>query len=141
VPKVGGKNASLGEMFNTLGSAGIRVPDGFAVTADAFRYFLASNQLVAPLTAALAKLDNNTLDNLAAVGKTCRDLLQAATLPADLTEAILAAHQQLNPTNDFSVAVRSSATAEDLPDASFAGQHESYLNISGDANILAAVQR
>jgi pyruvate,water dikinase len=141
VATVGGKNASLGEMFNTLGSAGIRVPDGFAVTAAAFRYFLTSNQLVAPLTAALAKLDTTTLQNLAAIGKTCRDLLQAATLPADMTEAILAAHHQLNPTHDFSVAVRSSATAEDLPDASFAGQHESYLNISGDANILAAVQR
>src|SRR5690606_25976262 len=141
VPRVGGKNASLGEMFNQLASEGIRVPDGFAVTAEAFRYFLTSNTLVEPLTAALARLDTATLDNLAEVGKACRNLMQQATLPTDLQEAILGAHRALNPEGHFSVAVRSSATAEDLPDASFAGQHESYLNISGDANLLAAVQR
>jgi pyruvate,water dikinase len=141
VPRVGGKNASLGEMFNILASEDIRVPDGFAVTAEAFRYFLSSNQLEAPLTAALSRLNNDTLGNLAEVGKTCRDLMQAATLPTDVQEAILAAHRGLNPDNQFSVAVRSSATAEDLPDASFAGQHESYLNISGDTNLLKAVQR
>jgi len=141
VPRVGGKNASLGEMFNELASEGIRVPDGFAVTAAAFRYFLASNQLEAPLRAALARLHTPTLDNLAEVAKACRELMQGASLPADLQEAILAAHRALNPDQVFSVAVRSSATAEDLPDASFAGQHESYLNISGDARLLAAVQR
>lgn len=141
VPRVGGKNASLGEMFNQMGSAGIRVPDGFAITADAFRHFLASNHLQAPLSDALTALDTRTLDNLAEVGKRCRDLLHAATLPGDLQQAILGAHRSLNPEQLFSVAVRSSATAEDLPDASFAGQHESYLNISGDAEILAAVQR
>jgi pyruvate,water dikinase len=141
VARVGGKNASLGEMFNQLSSAGIRVPDGFAITAAGFRHFLASNALEAPLQAALARLDRATLDNLAEVGSTCRELLQRATLPADLQEAILSAHRTLNTDNHFSVAVRSSATAEDLPDASFAGQHESYLNISGDAELLAAVQR
>src|SRR5690606_20924361 len=124
VARVGGKNASLGEMFNQLASEGIRVPDGFAVTADAFRHFLASNRLVEPLTATLAQLDSDSLDNLADIGKACRNLMQQATLPEDLQEAILDAHRALNPDGHFSVAVRSSATAEDLPDASFAGQHE-----------------
>ena len=121
VASVGGKNASLGEMFNQLSSEGIRVPDGFAVSAEAFRHFVASNALEGPLRAALAILDRSTLDNLAAVGRTCRELVQRAALPADLREAILSAHRALNPDNHFSVAVRSSATAEDLPDASFAG--------------------
>jgi pyruvate,water dikinase len=141
VPQVGGKNASLGEMFNLLTREGIRVPDGFAVTATAFRHFLASNQLVAPLTAALAALDSATLDNLATVAACCRELILQATMPADLQQAILDAHTQLDAGQQLSVAVRSSATAEDLPDASFAGQHDSYLNISGGAQLLDAVQR
>jgi pyruvate,water dikinase len=141
VPQVGGKNASLGEMFNLLTREGIRVPDGFAVTATAFRHFLASNQLVAPLTAALAALDSATLDNLATVAACCRELILQATMPTDLQQAILDAHTQLDAGQQLSVAVRSSATAEDLPDASFAGQHDSYLNISGGAQLLDAVQR
>lgn len=141
VPRVGGKNASLGEMFNRLAEAGIRVPDGFATTAEAFRGFLRENSLEAGLHAALDGLDTETLDNLAEVGARCRQLILDAPLPAELQSAITAAYAELDPGQQISVAVRSSATAEDLPDASFAGQHDSFLNISGEAALLDAVRR
>jgi pyruvate, water dikinase len=139
VALVGGKNASLGEMFNILLPQGIRVPDGFAVTAEAWRDYLVHNRLEDALRKELAKLDTATLDNLASVGATCRQLIHGGQLPADVQKAIRAAYNELDPGLQLSVAVRSSATAEDLPDASFAGQHDSYLNIRGEEALLAAV--
>lgn len=140
VALVGGKNASLGEMFNTLTSAGIRIPDGFAVTASAYRYFLSCNQLPDKLQQLLDKLDTDTLENLPGIGAECRALIREAVIPADLGNDILAAYQALNPEARFTVAVRSSATAEDLPEASFAGQHESFLNVGGGDELLHALQ-
>jgi pyruvate,water dikinase len=140
VALVGGKNASLGEMFNTLTSAGIRIPDGFAVTATAYRYFLEANQLEAKLQEVLDKLDTETLSNLPEVGDACRSLIRAGVLPDDLKAEIVAAYTTLDPDAKFSVAVRSSATAEDLPEASFAGQHESFLNVDGNDELLQATQ-
>jgi len=150
IPIVGGKNASLGEMFSQLSAKGILVPDGFATTADAFRLFLITNGIAESLAALLKTLDRKDFSNLADIGLKARTLLLRSTLPADLTAAILAAYRQLSAdipggmsadTGRLSVAVRSSATAEDLPDASFAGQHESFLNISGEEALLKTVQR
>lgn len=141
VALVGGKNASLGEMFNVLTPAGIRVPDGFAVTAAAYRDFLKGNDLEQGLSASLARLDTTTLANLPEVGAECRALVAGGQLQPALQQQILDAYTTLDPDGTRSVAVRSSATAEDLPTASFAGQHESYLNISGAGQLLAAIQR
>ena len=142
LPEVGGKNASLGEMFNKLGNLGILVPDGFAITASAYRYFLKANSLDEKLAAVLSKLDKEKLSNLPAIGKECRELISAAKMPADLAEAITSSYNLFaaNETAQFSVAVRSSATAEDLPTASFAGQHESYLNVIGAQEVVKACQ-
>jgi pyruvate,water dikinase len=139
VALVGGKNASLGEMFNNLAPKGIRIPDGFAVTAESYRDFLAHNKLDQRLQDMLTSLDTETLDNLATVGGNCRKMIMAGELPTPVKQAILDSYHALDPEQQFSYAVRSSATAEDLPDASFAGQHDSYLNISGDDAILFAV--
>lgn len=141
VAAVGGKNASLGEMFSQLAAAGIRVPDGFAVTAAAYRRFLDDNKLVAPLTEALARLDRKSLANLPQIGAQCRALIATGDLPAAVTEAVLAAHRVLDTTAAQAVAVRSSATAEDLPTASFAGQHESFLNVRGSSAVLTAIKQ
>ncbi len=139
---VGGKNASLGEMYRALRPQGIRVPDGFAITAEAFRYFLTKNDLVEPLSELLQTLDRQEFANLADVGAQARLLLLSAELPTDLVAAIGVAWRTLCANQpDASLAVRSSATAEDLPDASFAGQHESFLNIQGEADLLQAVQK
>ncbi|MBU1823215.1 MAG: phosphoenolpyruvate synthase, partial [Bacteroidetes bacterium] len=135
LPQVGGKNASLGEMLQTLGEKGIKVPNGFAVTADAYRFFLEKNSLTKDLTNLLASLDTEDLSNLHEVGEECRTLLRDASLPPELREAILSAYERLG---GMAVAVRSSATAEDLPTASFAGQHDSFLNILGDDALLKA---
>src|SRR5688572_18804566 len=140
VALVGGKNASLGEMFNTLTSAGIRIPDGFAVTAAAYRHFLSFNQLSERLQQVLDKLDTDTLANLPEIGAECRTLIREGVLPVDLRTEILAAYKTLDPDAKFTVAVRSSATAEDIPDASFAGQHESFLNVDGNDELLHALQ-
>lgn len=130
LPEVGGKNASLGEMIGALASEGINVPDGYAVTASAYRQFLVHNELESRLAAALAKLDVKTLSNLHEVGAACREMIQQAVLPRELEEAITGAFDKLSAgTEGMTVAVRSSATAEDLPTASFAGQHDSFLNI------------
>jgi pyruvate, water dikinase len=139
---VGGKNASLGEMYRVLRPRGIRVPDGFAVTAGAFRHFLTANALTTPLADLLTGLDRKGFSNLADVGAKARLLLLSGEMPADLNAAIRDAWRSLcagDPAASF--AVRSSATAEDLPDASFAGQHESYLNIQGEEALLEAVQK
>ena len=142
VPSVGGKNASLGEMFSRLTPKGIRVPDGFAVTAAAYWYFIDANGLRDTLAALLRKLDRRQFSNLKETGAQARSLLLEASMPADLAEAVRQAYRQLaGDDKDVSFAVRSSATAEDLPNASFAGQHETYLNVRGEDAALAAVQR
>ncbi|WP_127127414.1 phosphoenolpyruvate synthase [Pseudoflavitalea rhizosphaerae] len=136
---VGGKNASLGEMITSLSSAGIRVPEGFATTASAFWYFLDSNKLREPLHKLMDQLDKTDFSNLSQTGEQARQLILSATLPRDLAEIIQHTYFNLCMPGE-TVAVRSSATAEDLPQASFAGQHESYLNIHGGDNILKAVK-
>jgi pyruvate, water dikinase len=137
---VGGKNASLGEMFNRLSKQGVPVPDGFATTADAFWYVMDHNALRPLIKAQLAKLDRVDFANLNAIGLQIRTLILNATLPEDLATAIIKQYKILCDNKDLAVAVRSSATAEDLPNASFAGQHESYLNIKGEKAVLKAVQ-
>lgn len=140
VSSVGGKNASLGEMITTLSTMGIQVPDGFALTVEAYYDFLAFNSLAPLLQDNLNRLDRQSLSNLAEVGKKCRELILRATLPNDITKQVKAAYNNLMETGLIhSVAVRSSATAEDSPKASFAGQHESYLNVSGAENVLASI--
>jgi pyruvate, water dikinase len=141
IARVGGKNASLGEMIARLEPEGIRVPEGFAVTAGAYRHFLGANGLEAPLGRILDGLDREGLSNLHEKGAACRALLAGATLPPDLRQAILDAYHRLDAGGELSVAVRSSATAEDLPTASFAGQHDSFLHITGDKALLEAIQR
>ena len=139
---VGGKNASLGEMFSSLSGVGIRVPDGFAVTAAAYWAMLDANNLVAPIGRLLedARTDPAALHS---VGDAIRGLIAGATFPDELTTAIAAAYGRLSNeagVADLGVAVRSSATAEDLPEASFAGQHESFLNVTGERGVLDAVR-
>lgn len=142
VPVVGGKNASLGEMFNHLRAAGVRVPDGFATTAQAFRDFLAHNQLTERINALLDSLDVTDVSALARAGKSIREWIMQASLQPELQAEILQAYHALSAGCDggVTVAVRSSATAEDLPNASFAGQQETYLHIQGDAALLQAVK-
>jgi pyruvate,water dikinase len=139
---VGGKNASLGEMYNKLGSFGIDVPDGFAVTVDSYRLFLSENKLTEKLEELLHQIDNKTLSDLPDIALKCRQLVSAAAIPQEIKNEITKAYNNLSGSQlDFSVAVRSSATAEDLPTASFAGQHDSFLNIKGAENIIAAVHK
>jgi pyruvate,water dikinase len=136
----GGKNASLGEMFQRLTPKGIRVPDGFAVTASAYWHFLDENNIRQQLTALMDRLDKRNFSNLKETGSRARVLIGQALLPDGLQMEIKNAFKSLQGNRDyFPVAVRSSATAEDLPSASFAGQHESYLNVNGEAAILEAV--
>lgn len=139
LPEVGGKNASLGEMFNTLSSFGIKIPDGFALTANAYRLFVQENGLEAKLKSALDKLDNKDLSNLTEIGATCRNIIASGKIPDSIQKEILTAYDHLKSGKEISVAVRSSATAEDLPTASFAGQHDSFLNIKGGENLLRAI--
>ena len=141
VPLVGGKNASLGEMFSKLAHKGIPVPNGFATTAEAFRQFLKVNHVTDPLSKLLKTLDRKTYNNLKEIGTQARALIMNTELPKDLTEGILESYKKLGNGRPIAVAVRSSATAEDLPTASFAGQHESYLNIEGETALLQAVRR
>ncbi|MBT8135851.1 MAG: phosphoenolpyruvate synthase [Gammaproteobacteria bacterium] len=139
VPQVGGKNASLGEMISALAAVGIRVPTGFATTADAYRDFLAQDGLDARIRAELDKLDVSDVGQLAATGKKIRGWVMASELPQRLVEEIGSAWQE-HAGADVSFAVRSSATAEDLPEASFAGQQETFLNVKGLDNVLLAVR-
>ncbi len=143
IADVGGKNASLGEMIRELSAEGVRVPGGFATTARAYRHFIASGGLAQRMHTILDGLDGSDIAALQAAGAAARALLLGAPLPADLEQAIVAAYRQLAPTGggQLAVAVRSSATAEDLPDASFAGQQETYLNIHGEAALIAACRR
>ncbi len=138
---VGGKNSSLGEMFNKLSAKGIQIPDGFATTAFAFEEFLMQNTLHSPLYDLMQKLDRDKFANLKEIGTKARELLLNASMPRNLELAIIRAYKELCSDNYFEVAVRSSATAEDLPQASFAGQHESYLNIKGEETLLNAVKK
>jgi len=141
VGEVGGKNASLGEMISQLANAGIRVPGGFATTAFAFREFLAQGDLAAKIGARLAKLDVDDVAALARAGADIRGWIVAASLPAALDSEIAAAYRTLaQAAPNATWAVRSSATAEDLPDASFAGQQETFLNINGLDNISHAIR-
>ena len=139
--QVGGKNSSLGEMISNLSSAGVRVPDGFATTADAYRRFLGETGLADRIASQLADLEVEDTRRLAEVGAEIRSTVVAQPFPPDLEADIRAAYAQLTGDGeDVSVAVRSSATAEDLPDASFAGQQETFLNIRGIDAVLLAVR-
>ncbi|ARV62502.1 phosphoenolpyruvate synthase [Nostocales cyanobacterium HT-58-2] len=143
IPIVGGKNASLGEMIQQLTPKGINVPIGFATTAYAYRYFIQSAGLEEKLRKLFSDLDVEDVKNLRERGKKARSLLLHTPFPKEVREAIAKAYQTLceryNPDTD--VAVRSSATAEDLPDASFAGQQETYLNVTGIEGVLAACHK
>ncbi len=142
VDAVGGKNASLGEMISQLSAAGVRVPGGYATTASAFREFLAHEGLADRIEQRLRSLNVEDVNALAACGAQIRDWICAAPLPAALEADIRAHHAQLTADSDpmLPVAVRSSATAEDLPDASFAGQQETYLNVTGIEAVLDRVR-
>ncbi len=144
VPQVGGKNASLGEMVSKLDDLGVRVPGGFATTADAYHRFLATDGLYDRIMELVLPLDVTDVTELARVGSTVRGWIEQQSFPADLEASIREAYQRLidgDPDPDrVSWAVRSSATAEDLPDASFAGQQETFLNISGIDNLLQAIR-
>jgi len=141
VERVGGKNASLGEMISQLAKAGIRVPGGFATTASAFREFLSHSRLAARIADRLEGLDVDDVASLARAGAEIRGWVTDAPLPPALVTAITEAYAPLAAGSPAATwAVRSSATAEDLPDASFAGQQETFLNISGLENILHAVK-
>jgi pyruvate,water dikinase len=142
VPRVGGKNASLGEMFSKLTPLGIRIPDGFAVTADGFRFFIQENNLADFIRNSLAELDEIEFSNLEEISQKIKQAILAGQMPKTLSEEILLSFAQLQSKhgNELDLAVRSSATAEDLPGASFAGLHESFLNIRGEKALLKAVQ-
>lgn len=141
VAAVGGKNASLGELYNHLAPLGVYVPNGFATTSGAFEEFLAHNSLSAPLSKLMQSLDKKSFANLREVGAAARQLILRGEMPAAITTAIADAYRLLCGPDTMTVAVRSSATAEDLPQASFAGQHESYLNVRGEKNVLEAVHK
>lgn len=143
VPQVGGKNASLGEMISQLTALGVRVPGGFATTAQAYRDFLAQDGLGRRIQTALDGLDVADVARLSVVGAQIRELILATALQPALEQSVREAYQQMqNETaSKFSVAVRSSATAEDLPDASFAGQQETFLNVTGADAIITAIRQ
>jgi pyruvate,water dikinase len=142
LPQVGGKNASLGEMIGGLTQAGIRVPGGFATTADAYREFLQAGGLAQRIARRLKDLPEGDVEALERCGREIRGWILAAPLPDKLEQDIRSHYQELvsNTSSEVSFAVRSSATAEDLPDASFAGQQETFLNIHGVEHVLEAVR-
>ncbi|QLA15946.1 phosphoenolpyruvate synthase [Desulfolutivibrio sulfoxidireducens] len=143
VPCVGGKNASLGEMYQALTGKGVRVPNGFAVTAGAYRHLLTQGDTLEKIKSILADLDTGDMDNLAERGRKVRTMIRNLEFPDDLRKAVIDAYRRLEDQygKDVDVAVRSSATAEDLPDASFAGQQETYLNIHGAEDVIEACGR
>ena len=136
---VGGKNASLGEMIGNLTNLGIKVPDGFATTSDAYRDFIKHNNLGNKINKALENLDIKNINDLKKTGKQVRDWILESELPKKLVTEIKSEWNEMSNNKDIAVAIRSSATAEDLPDASFAGQQETYLNIKGFDNIINAL--
>ncbi len=143
VESVGGKNASLGEMIGALSNQGVRVPGGFATTAYAFEMFLDHNNLKAKINELLKDLDPNNIQALTSIGSTIRNWVQEAHFPEALHNDIVNNYQQLEQElgSTTTFAVRSSATAEDLPEASFAGQQETYLNVHGIDDILGAIKK
>jgi pyruvate,water dikinase len=143
IPFVGGKNASLGEMIQQLTKQGVKVPTGFATTAYAYRYFIATAGLETKLRSIFANLDVDNVEDLRQCGKQARSLMLETPFPIELQEAIARSYQTLCQEYgaNLDVAVRSSATAEDLPDASFAGQQETYLNVHGIKGVLDACHR
>ena len=142
VGRVGGKNASLGEMIRQLAGAGVRVPGGFATTSDAYRLFLAHNGLAEKISKRLSTLNADDVNALTAAGREIREWIIAQPFNDAFRKAIEGAYESLIKASgpDVSFAVRSSATAEDLPDASFAGQQETYLNVHGLDNLLEAIK-
>ena len=143
IPLVGGKNASLGEMIRELVPRGIKVPNGFAITAEAYWHLLRAAKIAQRIKEILSDLDTRDTANLQQRGSAVRHAIMAAALPADLQHSIVSAYRELSKGADgpVDVAVRSSATAEDLPDASFAGQQETYLNVQGEAALLESCKR
>lgn len=142
VPRVGGKNAALGEMVRELLPLGVRVPNGFAITADAYNLFLDATGLRENINNALKGLDTKSMSDLQARGKAVRELILAAELPEAIKAEVALAYKELVELEGApDVAVRSSATAEDLPGASFAGQQETYLNVVGEADVIEATKR
>lgn len=143
IPLVGGKNASLGEMYQKLESQGVKVPNGFAITAEAYRYMLENSNSWQALRETLDELQAHDVQSLARCGRKAREIVYSAGLPSDLEDEIFRAYQHLQKQygEDLSLAVRSSATAEDLPTASFAGQQDTYLNVNGTAELLEACRR
>jgi len=142
VPEVGGKNASLGEMIRYLAPKGVKIPGGFVVTATTYRYFLKQTGLDKFIKKTLQGLDTKNFADLAARGKFIREAIKSAELPDNLKKEIVKNYQLMEKEygKNVDVAVRSSATAEDVPEASFAGQHETFLNIQGSENLLEAVR-
>ncbi len=147
VPMVGGKNASLGEMYQNLHTQGIKVPNGFAITAYAYRYFLKYAGIEDEIKKVLKGLDTHDMQNLTMKGRAVRDIIRLAEFPPDLTQAIYSSYDKLaeefgqQGMDTLDVAIRSSATAEDLPDASFAGQQDTFLNIRGRRSVLDACRK
>ncbi|MGO8828979.1 MAG: phosphoenolpyruvate synthase [Steroidobacteraceae bacterium] len=139
VELVGGKNASIGEMISGLASLGVSVPGGFATTAHAYRDFLAQGALNERIRAALASLDVDDVERLAVIGKQIRGWILATPFPGRLQDEVLEAWRKMGGGEEFAVAVRSSATAEDLPEASFAGQQETFLNVRGEDHLLGCM--
>lgn len=143
VPLVGGKNASLGEMYRELNPKGVNIPNGFALTAHAYKVFLQKNDLMKEIKRILKDLDTTNMENLAQKGHQVRALIRGASFPKEIRDAVKEGYKNLNIQygHNIDVAVRSSATAEDLPDASFAGQQETYLNIRGNVALLEACKK
>jgi pyruvate,water dikinase len=139
VDLVGGKNASIGEMISGLANLGVSVPGGFATTSHAYRDFLAQDRLDERIRSALKSLDVDDVERLAVVGREIRGWMLATPFPARLNDEVLSAYRKMGHGSEFAVAVRSSATAEDLPEASFAGQQETFLNVRGGDHLLSSM--
>ena len=141
VLQVGGKNASIGEMYNRLSEKGVSIPNGFSTTSLAFWEFLKENEIQKPLKEIIGQLDRSNYANLTSIGQQARELILKGSLSKEISEEIITAYSELSSDSEIEVAVRSSATAEDLPHASFAGQHDTYLNVKGKEGLLDAVKR
>src|SRR5688572_15535233 len=140
---VGGKNASLGEMLQHLSQLGINIPGGFVITVNAYRHFIAFNKLDQIISDRIGEVDYNNIESLRRAGLQVRNLIRNSKFPSELSSLIINAYHQLSKLysqEGTDVAVRSSATAEDLPDASFAGQQETYLNVRGPAALMDSVR-
>jgi pyruvate,water dikinase len=143
ISSVGGKNASLGEMYSSLSNKGIMVPEGFAVTSQGYKQFINENKLLPILSSLLQEIDVKTFENLSSIALQIRTKIMESTFPKSLEKEIIEAYQLLvkNSGEEKTYAIRSSATAEDLPNASFAGQQETYLNVKGEINLIKACHR